>query len=236
VTFDVGGKIYRVSRSLIEQHDATVLARMISETWQTVGAGEVKGSAIFIDRDGDRFAYVLDFMRYGHVVLPYHISRELFLLDLDFFGVSGASDETVTTGHFHLGHVQGVNKILEDNRRMQSEVANLQSQIADNRLKLAAARYASRCFSLYTERTDAGSTVALEMLGSQEPSLNALRCVEAETRKMLVDACLKEYGLELIQVSESCPLNRSSNRRYNDVDSITLNVLMDKATGKAEAK
>jgi hypothetical protein len=56
IRFNVGGKLYKVSRSLIEQRD-TMLARLTSETWQREDSGN---QDIFIDRDGERFAYVLD--------------------------------------------------------------------------------------------------------------------------------------------------------------------------------
>ena len=54
VIFDVGGKMYNVSRSLIEEHSDTMLARIVSKTWQ-----EDPNSVVFIDRDGDTFRFVL---------------------------------------------------------------------------------------------------------------------------------------------------------------------------------
>ena len=54
VIFDVGGKMYTVSRSLIEEHSDTMLARIVSKTWQ-----EDPDSTVFIDRDGDTFRFVL---------------------------------------------------------------------------------------------------------------------------------------------------------------------------------
>ena len=54
VIFDVGGKMYAVSRSLIEEHSDTMLARIVSKTWQ-----EDPNSVVFIDRDGETFRFVL---------------------------------------------------------------------------------------------------------------------------------------------------------------------------------
>ncbi|CAB9519416.1 PotAssium voltage-gated channel [Seminavis robusta] len=54
---NVGGSKYEVSRSLIEQYPDTMLARLVSETWQR------DEQEIFIDRSGLRFQYVLDYMR-----------------------------------------------------------------------------------------------------------------------------------------------------------------------------
>lgn len=40
VVFDVGGTLYRVSRSLLEQHPDTMLARIASETWSSDETGD----------------------------------------------------------------------------------------------------------------------------------------------------------------------------------------------------
>eukprot|EP00590_Aulacoseira_subarctica_P003151 CAMPEP_0172422128 /NCGR_PEP_ID=MMETSP1064-20121228/8320_1 /TAXON_ID=202472 /ORGANISM="Aulacoseira subarctica , Strain CCAP 1002/5" /LENGTH=74 /DNA_ID=CAMNT_0013162843 /DNA_START=188 /DNA_END=408 /DNA_ORIENTATION=+ len=62
VRFDVGGQLYRVSKSLVEQHEDTMLARLVSDTWLSD-----PDATIFIDRDGEIFQYVLYYMRYGKV-------------------------------------------------------------------------------------------------------------------------------------------------------------------------
>jgi hypothetical protein len=101
VKFNVGGTFYEASRSLIEtQHSHTVLGRMVSGIWHHPAVPEDKTASdsddadaeeaadskpIFIDRDGDNFGYILNFLRYGHVVLPFSASRHNILLDLEFF-------------------------------------------------------------------------------------------------------------------------------------------------------
>jgi len=81
VRFNVGGKLYEVSRSLIESFPSTMLARMVSETWQ-----DDSEATLFIDRDGERFRYCLDYMRDGKVSLPLTVSKGAFLQDLDYYG------------------------------------------------------------------------------------------------------------------------------------------------------
>jgi hypothetical protein len=96
VQFDVGGKVFRVARSLIEQHDQTMLARLVSERWQTQCGGKKDGretKPIFIDRNGDNFGFVLDYLRYGKVNLPCLVPKENFLRDLDYFGVAVVKDD-----------------------------------------------------------------------------------------------------------------------------------------------
>ena len=88
VRFDVGGHLYRVSKSLIEQHDDTMLARLVSDTWLSN-----PDATIFIDRDGESFKYVLYYMRYGKVSLPITVSREMFLLDMEYYGFTSVDTD-----------------------------------------------------------------------------------------------------------------------------------------------
>lgn len=86
IKFNVGGKRFEVSRDLIirdSDNGETMLSRLVSSTWM-----EDPKSEVFIDRDGDRFTYVLDYLRYGEVTLPMNISETLFYKDLDFFGIA----------------------------------------------------------------------------------------------------------------------------------------------------
>lgn len=82
VTFDVGGKLFKVSRNLIEQFSDTMLAKIVSETWNRDSS-----AAVFIDRDGDIFSHVLNYLRYGSVVLPISISRAMFDREMDYYGI-----------------------------------------------------------------------------------------------------------------------------------------------------
>jgi hypothetical protein len=79
--FNVGGKKYEISRSLLESFPNTMLARMASKTWQTDPE-----AAMFVDRDGERFRCILDYMRDGKVHLPLTVAKGALLLDLEYFG------------------------------------------------------------------------------------------------------------------------------------------------------
>ena len=81
VQLDVGGTIYKVSRSLLESFPDTMLARMVSETWQ-----KDPNKPIFVERDGESFRYVLHYMRDGHVFLPITMSKDAVLKDLEYYG------------------------------------------------------------------------------------------------------------------------------------------------------
>ena len=60
VKFNVGGKHFEVSRALIDEHADSMLRRLVSDTWN-----EDPSKAVFIDRDGDIFAHILNYLRYG---------------------------------------------------------------------------------------------------------------------------------------------------------------------------
>ena len=90
VKFNVGGKHFEVSRALIDARPESMLAKMISETWE-----QDPESPMFIDRDGDLFALVLNYLRYGSIELPVTVPQAMFQRELDYYAVS-AADGSVT--------------------------------------------------------------------------------------------------------------------------------------------
>jgi len=74
--FNIGGQRYEVSRSLLESHD-TMLAKSASDQWQKDPETE-----IFIERDGLRFRFVLDYLRDGKVGLPITETTDAFVAEL----------------------------------------------------------------------------------------------------------------------------------------------------------
>lgn len=87
VTFDVGGKQYRVSETLLHEYPNTMLGKMASLRNNNNDDHDIsEQQPIFIDRDSERFRYVLDYMRDGKVSLPSTIPREALCLDLKYLG------------------------------------------------------------------------------------------------------------------------------------------------------
>jgi hypothetical protein len=80
VHFNVGGIRYDVSRSLLDMHPNTMLARSAHELWHTDPE-----SVIFLERNGERFQYVLDYLRDGHAYLPVGIPKEALMKDLEYY-------------------------------------------------------------------------------------------------------------------------------------------------------
>lgn len=81
VKLNVGGKHYEVSYSLINEHPESMLGRLVSDTWQKVDAE----STIFIDRDGDIFGHILNYIRYGSIELPSNLPTSMFRRELDYY-------------------------------------------------------------------------------------------------------------------------------------------------------
>jgi hypothetical protein len=90
IRLNVGGTRYEVSRSLIELHPDTMLARMISEEWSSGNDQEV-----FIDRNGPRFQYVLDYMRDQKATLAMNVTKESILTELEYFGFANVPSDSI---------------------------------------------------------------------------------------------------------------------------------------------
>mmetsp|Transcript_37935 Transcript_37935/g.57745 ORF Transcript_37935/g.57745 Transcript_37935/m.57745 type:complete len:200 (+) Transcript_37935:604-1203(+) len=91
--FNVGGHKYQVSRYLLKQHPNTMLARISSEQWQKDPKAE-----IFVDRNGDRFQYCLDYLRDGFVSIPVTVPKKALLQDFAYYGVEGVDEASIDDG------------------------------------------------------------------------------------------------------------------------------------------
>jgi len=100
VSFDVGGRVYKVRRSLLESFPNTLLARLVADEWQ----GDDESKPIFIDRDSDRFRYCLDYMRDDQAVaLPHTESKSAFLKDLEYYGFENVDPKRITVEFSVMG-------------------------------------------------------------------------------------------------------------------------------------
>jgi len=88
--FNIGGQRYEVSRSLLESHPDTMLAKSASDQWQKDPKSE-----IFIERDGQRFRYILDYLRDGKVCLPLIETRDAFVAELEYYNIGIGMDKIV---------------------------------------------------------------------------------------------------------------------------------------------
>ena len=135
VRLNVGGVHFEVSRSLIAKHDSSMLARLVSDTWQADPE-----AIIFIDRDGETFRHCLDFLRYGRVTLPLTVARDAFLRDMDYYGMAVVDASLVGVGGFVA---QAATCIAE--WRKQSLV-----EVKGSKLKIACIELTEECLSSYS--------------------------------------------------------------------------------------
>jgi hypothetical protein len=99
VVFNVGGKKYEVSRFLLDEHPDTMLARMVSEMWLSE---DDRDKELFVERDSERFQFVLDFMRDNAVTVPFlsntnnNITKQSILKELTYFGFQNIDEKAIS--------------------------------------------------------------------------------------------------------------------------------------------
>jgi len=153
VLFNVGGKEYEVARSLLNDHPETMLARMASQEWNPD-----TDKKLFIERDGERFRYVLDYLRDGKAMLSIDVSKEALLVDMEFYGIS-ASEESITVQDTKesLSSLLGVvvkthsyfeKEILESKK----QTLELEKEILESHKRTTILKFAKFCFEDYVSR------------------------------------------------------------------------------------
>jgi hypothetical protein len=83
VNLNVGGIQYSVARSTIMKYEETMLAKLVSEKWNP----QSSEAPIFIDRDGERFKFILDFYRDGEIIVPNTFAIDAVKNDALYFGL-----------------------------------------------------------------------------------------------------------------------------------------------------
>ena len=82
VTFDVGGRLHKVRNSFISLNQNNVIGRL-----GQIALDRNVDEPIFIDRDGDIFIYVLNFLRDGRIELPMTVPKQAFINELRYYGI-----------------------------------------------------------------------------------------------------------------------------------------------------
>jgi len=87
---NVGGVAYSTSSMTLSTYPDSMLARMVNGDLPTA---RDENGAIFIDRDGHLFRYVLNFLRSGQLHLPDSASeKEQLLIEADFYQITPLVD------------------------------------------------------------------------------------------------------------------------------------------------
>eukprot|EP00548_Thalassiothrix_antarctica_P011562 CAMPEP_0194156398 /NCGR_PEP_ID=MMETSP0152-20130528/68194_1 /TAXON_ID=1049557 /ORGANISM="Thalassiothrix antarctica, Strain L6-D1" /LENGTH=193 /DNA_ID=CAMNT_0038864045 /DNA_START=188 /DNA_END=769 /DNA_ORIENTATION=- len=73
-----------------------MMARLASDTWSQ-SDGVISTNALFIERDGERFRYCLDYMRDGGIVhLPPTVPKAALLQDLEYYGFQHVDESKIS--------------------------------------------------------------------------------------------------------------------------------------------
>ena len=124
VKLNIGGRHFEISRSLVDEHPGTMLAPLVSNIWH-----ENPEESIFIDRDGEIFGHILNYLRYGSIVLPITIPREMLLREMDYYRICCneeciQNESTIESIEFIAGAIRDKNIIdlIHENKMLQEKV------------------------------------------------------------------------------------------------------------------
>jgi hypothetical protein len=219
--FNVGGKIYEVSKSLLEQYPDTMLTRLASDTWhpgskrngnEEASCG-VDNTALFIERDGGRFRYCLDYMRDGGVVvLPLTIPKTTFLQDLVYYGFEGMDQSKITVLGSLSTFTGGIEHINLSLTKLKKEALDLETKFKnealDREIKPKCLELVKFCLCHYVKKASLEITVVYKGGHSESKELHATACASKEPNgavRRQFNEYLKIFGLNLTEVEG--PLN-----------------------------
>ena len=102
IHFNVGGKQFKVSRSLLEMHINTLLTQMSIYQLQS------KSKKVILPGDGIWFRFILDYLHCnGFVTLPMTVTKETFSADLAHFQINVAEAQIFRDFPLLPNHRQG---------------------------------------------------------------------------------------------------------------------------------
>eukprot|EP00956_Cyclotella_meneghiniana_P011776 scaffold16542_cov74-Cyclotella_meneghiniana.AAC.3 len=139
---------------------------------------------LFIDRDGEKFAHVLDYLRYGSIELPESIPEAMFKRELDYYGVKVNDGSVVQLKKKTLVE-------LRDDVHCQFNVAEKNKYILD---------IAIACFNYYNSCSKKGGPVSF-YLGNCECGKywmnNGMDC-DGKAMETLSEYLEQYFGLDVI--------------------------------------
>lgn len=130
IHFNVGGKNFEILSNLIIK-DNNKLSRMVLDSWKRAKTQQ-EDTVVFIDRDGDQFGFVLNYLRFRKVNLPITISLDNFMKELKFFEVD-VKDGTVVSESSYLSETFA--ELTNEKKKLKD--ALLESQKENKHLLLA---------------------------------------------------------------------------------------------------
>jgi len=86
IKLNIGGVKYETTLHTLQQYPDTLLGKMFSEKNRHIVYKDEEGF-YFIDRDGNLFSIILNYHRYGQVIIPPAVSGRAACKELDFFQI-----------------------------------------------------------------------------------------------------------------------------------------------------
>jgi hypothetical protein len=198
VKFNVGGRLYEVSRSLVEKFPSTMLARMVSDMWQ-----KDPEATLFIGRSGERFEYSLDYMRADKVWLPLNIPKEAILDDLAFYGFENVDPSKIHGGSSNQAAARHLIKCKEEHEKVLATcIANTEAAektCRENKTTSKLEKLAYACFVRFSQGK------SLEMSISKIEYVNEELHSSVETavvNHVEFQDLLAKYGLALVNAGQ----------------------------------
>jgi hypothetical protein len=192
VKFDVGGRLYKVSRSLIETFPSTMLAKMVSETCQ-----KDPEATLCIDENGDRFQYCLDYMRRNEVWIPLSVPKEALLQDLDYYGFEDVDPSKIHAGSSYMEAAKTLLKCKEEHDNFlltcKENVKAAETNVKAAEMTIKCAEVAYACFVRFSQ----GKSLEI-FFPSREPELYS-SAKDAVANPAVFQDRLAKYGLALVE-------------------------------------
>jgi len=95
VKLNVGGMHYATTRHTLMTYGENYFSALLSEKYKVVKDGD----SIFIDRNGELFALVLDYLRTGELFIPKHVERERVMKEFKFFCIDPVTFASKVNDH-----------------------------------------------------------------------------------------------------------------------------------------
>ena len=205
VTFDVGGKAFKVSKSLLDLYPNTMLAKSASQQWHSNPEQE-----IYIDRDYTLFRHVLSYLRDQKVSLPLTVTKEELLLELDYYNIDayeGEIDDSLTKG------IQGTLSLNHGYGRLANASKSLDVLIEDKEKEANSLKVAKQCIEKYVLQK--GKKYYNQESFIFDTRFDGLIGERNKYSPNKCNECLAKVGLRLLK-------HKDGNRKYYEIQEIDI--------------
>ena len=190
VRFNIGGFHYEVSRSLLNRYPNSMLNIISSPQWQ-----KNPDSEIFIDRDGSRFKFCLDYLRDAKCNLPLTVSRDAVVEDLFYYGIIVPDDKTINYfSSLQTQRFQALKFTREFLSHLNTKIITLSKTTdVDSVHQFQCYNIVRKFVCQYIESGELHYCFSLSSKTEFDERL--YNCLKKRTK--MLESCLQEYGLKL---------------------------------------